>query len=709
MFARACLTAIPLVLACPAYAEEVPSGDSSAILVSAARTQLPANALPMTVDIIDAATLERQVAVSGSTVDAISALLPSFSPTREKLSGAGESLRGRSPLYAINGIPQSTPVRDGSRDGYTIDPFFIDRVEVIYGSNALQGIGATGGVVNQVTVSAPREDGVTMRTLLQGTAADGFDGSALGGKGGALVNYRAGAFDMSAGATFERRGVFLDGHGNGIGIDGTQGEIQDSDSWSVFGRIGYQLGPSTRLEVIANRFELKGNDHYVLVPGNRAAGIPASSTRGQTPGDPPSNRAELLSASLTAGDLAGGTLIVDGFFSRTRDIFGGLVTSSFQDPTIDPTGSLFDQSANLSRKLGGKISYERAVPGFEDLVLTAGFDALFDRTKQYLVQTDREWVPETDFRSLAPFAQANLKLFDGVVRLAGGLRYENAKLSVGDYLTLAANGATNPADVSTYKPIQVSGGSPSFSNVLWNGGAIVEPINGLRAYASYAEGYTIADVGRILRASSEDYSNVASLVIACLVGACLGFLPHNMHPARIFMGDSGSMVIGLVIAAAAIIVTGQINPAIVSQRQAIPAFLPIVLPLAVLILPLLDMGLAVVRRLLKGKSPFAPDRMHLHHRMLQLGHSHRRAVFVLYLWTALVAVPAALLAVWTWPAVLASFAVGVVVVLAITFGPLRGRAPRPVPAPAANAPEPPPAGPAAEPAPATTAKEETPT
>ena len=212
-----------------------------------------------------------------------------------------------------------------------------------------------------------------------------------------------------------------------------------------------------------------------------------------------------------------------------------------------------------------------------------------------------------------------------------------------------------------------------------------------------------------LRASSEDYSNVASLVIACLVGACLGFLPHNMHPARIFMGDSGSMVIGLVIAAAAIIVTGQINPAIVSQRQAIPAFLPIVLPLAVLILPLLDMGLAVVRRLLKGKSPFAPDRMHLHHRMLQLGHSHRRAVFVLYLWTALVAVPAALLAVWTWPAVLASFAVGVVVVLAITFGPLRGRAPRPVPAPAANAPEPPPAGPAAEPAPATTAKEETPT
>jgi len=175
-----------------------------------------------------------------------------------------------------------------------------------------------------------------------------------------------------------------------------------------------------------------------------------------------------------------------------------------------------------------------------------------------------------------------------------------------------------------------------------------------------------------LSASSEDYSNVASLIIACLVGACLGFLPHNLHPSRIFMGDSGSMVIGLVIAAAAIIVTGQINPAIVSERQAIPAFLPIILPIAVLVLPLLDMGLAVVRRLLAGKSPFHADRMHLHHRMLQLGHSHRRAVFVLYMWTALIAFPAALLVVWSLPAVLTVLAVGTVVVVVLTLGPLHG-------------------------------------
>lgn len=473
------------------------------IVVTATRTRLPASALPLTVDVIGSEQLEDQLAVSGSTVDAVSALLPSFSPTREKLSGSGESLRGRSALFAINGIPQSTPVRDGSRDGYTIDPFFIDRIEVIYGSNALQGIGATGGVVNQVTVGAPREDGVAVRTLLQGTATSGFEGEALGGKAAALVGWRSGDLDLSLGGSFERRGAFLDGHGKRISVDGTQGEIQDSDSWSVFARLGYQISDSARFEVIANRFELEGNNHYIAVNGDRAAGVPATSIRGVTPGDAPSNRAELLSASLTDDNLGGGTFTLQGFFSRTDDVFGGGVFSTFQDPAIDPSGNLFDQSANRSRKLGGKISYERSLPGFDDLTLTAGLDLLFDRTAQRLVQTDRVWVPETDFSSIAPFAQANLALFDDVLRFAGGIRYENVKLDVGDFTTLAAYGGN-----------LVSGGSPSFDKLLWNGGVIVEPVDGVRAYGSYAEGYTIADVGRILRgitAANVDIDNFLAL------------------------------------------------------------------------------------------------------------------------------------------------------------------------------------------------------
>ena len=177
-------------------------------------------------------------------------------------------------------------------------------------------------------------------------------------------------------------------------------------------------------------------------------------------------------------------------------------------------------------------------------------------------------------------------------------------------------------------------------------------------------------------ASPGDYSNLASLVVAVLVGACLGFLPHNFHPARIFMGDSGAMLIGLTIAAAAIVVTGQLDSVTVSTRQQFPAFVPLLLPVAVLLLPLLDMVLAVVRRVVAGKSPFHPDRRHLHHRLLGLGHSHRRAVVIMYLWTALFAFGGAALAVWTTEQVLWSVGVGAVVVLALTLGPLRGKARR---------------------------------
>ena len=490
------------------------------VIVTGARTRLPITALPLTVDIVGGKDLTDQVAISGSVVDAVAAKLPAFSPTREKLSGSGESLRGRSPLYAINGVPQSTPIRDGSRDGYTIDPFFIDRVEVIYGSNALQGIGATGGVVNQVTVGAPASDGVTGRTLIQGTGGDGLGRDAMGGKLAGLASLRSGAFDVTGGLTFERRGVFLDGDGRRIGTDSTQGDIQDSDSWSIFGRFGYQISPTARIELIANRFELEGRGHYVTVNGNRLTDRTTTSVKGDQPGVPSANRAELLSASFTESDLGGGLLTAQAFFSRTRDIFGGSITGTFQDPDIATPGTLFDQSVNNSRKLGGKLSYERTVPGLDALTVIAGLDLLHDRTAQTLLHTGRDWVPESEFFSFAPFVQGNLRLLDGKLRLAGGLRYENVSLKVGDFHTLASTtfvpctGPTppTPCGISTYGGVAVAGGKPKFDKALINGGVIVEPVDGLRAYASYAEGYTIADVGRILRAVRDEGIDVDNYV-----------------------------------------------------------------------------------------------------------------------------------------------------------------------------------------------------
>ena len=171
--------------------------------------------------------------------------------------------------------------------------------------------------------------------------------------------------------------------------------------------------------------------------------------------------------------------------------------------------------------------------------------------------------------------------------------------------------------------------------------------------------------------SPEDYSNLASLVAAVLVGVCLGFLPHNANPARIFMGDSGAMLIGLMLAASAVAVTGQVDPAVVSDAELVPAFFPVLLPLVVLLLPLLDLALAVVRRLAAGQSPFAADRRHLHHRMLDLGHSHARAVGVLWLWTAVVAFGAVSLAFVDLAVGLPVWAAALVLTALATVGPRR--------------------------------------
>ena len=173
-------------------------------------------------------------------------------------------------------------------------------------------------------------------------------------------------------------------------------------------------------------------------------------------------------------------------------------------------------------------------------------------------------------------------------------------------------------------------------------------------------------------ASPLDYSNLASLVVVVLLGVCAGFLPHNVNPARIFMGDSGAMLLGLMLAASAVAVTTQVDPASVLKADRVdlvPAFVPVLLPFAVMVLPLLDLVWAVLRRTARGESPFSADRGHLHHRMLDLGHSHRRAVAVLWAWAAVVAFGTVSLAVVdAWVAISVAGTAAVATALA-TVGP----------------------------------------
>lgn len=184
-----------------------------------------------------------------------------------------------------------------------------------------------------------------------------------------------------------------------------------------------------------------------------------------------------------------------------------------------------------------------------------------------------------------------------------------------------------------------------------------------------------------------DQAAPATLFSAILIGMCLGFLPHNLHPARIFMGDSGSMLIGLVLASSAISITGQVDPDVITDatgsyrdtvHMMVPVYMPLVLPLSIIAVPVADLVLAVVRRTWNGKSPFSADRGHLHHRLLDIGHSHSRAVWIMYFWSALIAFSAVGFSVnssslWIVLAIIALSAAGLGILLLPRFRP---RAPR---------------------------------
>ncbi|MDQ4011768.1 MAG: undecaprenyl/decaprenyl-phosphate alpha-N-acetylglucosaminyl 1-phosphate transferase [Actinomycetota bacterium] len=184
--------------------------------------------------------------------------------------------------------------------------------------------------------------------------------------------------------------------------------------------------------------------------------------------------------------------------------------------------------------------------------------------------------------------------------------------------------------------------------VLVNAMNFIDGLDGLAAGIGFIAAVAIGAFAlQLLDRSGGSVSAYPPTLIAALIaGACLGFLPHNFQPARIFMGDSGAMLIGLMLAAASTSASGRVDPVGYAATDVLALFSPLLVVAAVLFVPLLDLLLAVVRRTRAGRSPFAADKLHLHHRLLEIGHSHRRAVLLIYLWAALLAFGAVALTVF---------------------------------------------------------------
>jgi len=482
----------------PAFAE--PAMELDAMTISATRGHSEVGKTPQKITIITREQLDQQLAITRDHGQVLSNLIPSYSPSRQKLSNAGETFRGRTALVMIDGVPQSTPLRAGGRDGYTIDLAMVERIEVIHGASAEHGLGATGGIINYVT-RRPQGGTLKQHAGVSLEAADDFDGAGMGYKLDYRVEGNQGNWDYLAAISGQTRGMFYDGDGELIGVDDTQGDIMDSSSNDLLLKLGYWLDEEQNLELMVNRFQLEGEHDYVNVPGDRDAGIPTTSRKGQPLGKAPQNEVLASSLSYKHSDLGGNLLSAQLYSQRFRARYGGGILASFQDPAIAPAGTLFDQSQNESDKYGGKLSLSRDDLFDGYLKLTGGLDFLQDTTSQMLIATDREWVPKTVFKNLAPFLQAELRATERLT-LHGGVRHEFAELEVDSFRTIASAGGG----------VSVEGGAPDFEETLYNAGLVFQANDWAQLFANYSEGFGMPDVGRVLRGISQPGQSVDSFL-----------------------------------------------------------------------------------------------------------------------------------------------------------------------------------------------------
>ncbi|MEI7342941.1 TonB-dependent receptor [Pectobacterium brasiliense] len=507
---RTLLALMPCVLIAPAYAQDdttkkdEASGDE--MVITASRSNIQQQKAPQVVTVITKEQIEQQMQVTSDSSQILSNLLPSFSPSRQKMSGSGETFRGRAPLVMIDGIPQSNPLRPTGREMHTIDFSMVERVEVIHGASATNGLGALGGVINIIT-RRPENGSFNQHVNVQTTIpTEKIRGETASYKTTYRVDGREDYLDYLFSIGYENQGLYLDGNNRPVGVDNTQGDTMDSRAYDLLAKVGYWLDDYQRVQLSVNRYHIKGENNYLSVDGVRRLGIPTTSVRGTPPGEAPNNSIWTSGLTYEHHDLAGMKLSALLFNQRYEALFGATNSSSFQDPTIAPTGTLYDQSRSVANKYGTKLALTKDDLLDDTLKVTVGFDTLYDKGKQDLYLTKRTYVPEMEYTSYSPFIQGEYQLLDNLV-LHGGVRHEATKLKVDSFQAVAANNR-----------VAVEGGSLKFNETLYNAGAVYSITDSVDLFASYSEGFGMPEVGRVLRAidnpgvSLSDFTDLQPIV-----------------------------------------------------------------------------------------------------------------------------------------------------------------------------------------------------
>lgn len=441
--------------------------------------------IPGAVTVVTQEEIQHTLAETEDATAVLARTVPGYSESSQAMSNTGENLRGRIALRLFDGIPQGSPLREGTRNGTFTDMGVIGRIEVINGPSASEGIGAAGGIINYISKVPTKEGDEYSVTARYGTQF--HDDSAVWKIGGTFTR-KFENYDFLVAVSHVDRGMTYDGNGRRIGLN-TSGSVADSKADNVFVKAGYNFGRdyAQRLQLSLSDFDIKGKGNYYLVDGDRATGTTNTSERGQPLGAKTEiNHFKQAALSYRNDELLGGSLAADVYYAEQAMRYPAENGDDRQDPLIAPLGTLIDQSEIRTRKKGLRTSWVRQDLGVKGFELRVGLDLTQDVASQRLALTDRLWVPPLDYKSVAPFVQASYDI--GPVTLTSGFRHEKGRLGVDDYTT-------------TYyrNRVSVEGGTVDYQASLPNYGAILRLPQGFSLFTSYSKGFTLPNVGIPLR------------------------------------------------------------------------------------------------------------------------------------------------------------------------------------------------------------------
>lgn len=459
------------------------------VIMTASRKKENIKEIPSSVTVVAEKQIQSQLTVNSDITSILQYTVPSLGTNSGQTSNTGQTLRGRQVLVLIDGIPQSTPLRNGARDLRSIDPSVIERIEVIKGASSIYGNGADGGIINYITKRSKSDKKISGLSQIGFTGQPYKGGGTLGVRASQLLSGKISKFDYVFSLAYERTGYMKDA--DGIYLTPTYSTAK-MDNYNGMLKLGYNINNDQRIEASYIGYASKSDLNLGLKTGKYGIkptiGDGIGKSLETTPQGTPKNHNFRINYDNQNMFWGTTSLNFNAYMQDFKTVYG------YSD-TFFGGG----QSNVISKKYGARINFDtrlwNAVNSQAEIMY--GMDILNDQTVQKL-EDGRYWTPDMNMTNLAPFLLIKVDLLKKLT-LKGGLRYENMKVNVGDFNTLS----TLKSDGTFTESIFVAGGKLKYNALVTNLGVRynIEPF--LNLFGSFSQSYSINELGRILRTSTQ--------------------------------------------------------------------------------------------------------------------------------------------------------------------------------------------------------------